>query len=86
MAKQTQKDDPYEQALATFTGAVETLQKGDFATARDQFDSVIKSLKDEPVLVERARMYRAIDPEGHRWIFATQLRDVPMEELTSAPD
>ena len=60
MAKQTQRDDPYEQALATFTGAVELLQKGDFATARDQFDDVIGSLKDEPVLVERARMYRAI--------------------------
>ena len=27
-----------------------------------------------------ARMYRAIDPEGHRWTFATQVRDVPREE------
>jgi uncharacterized glyoxalase superfamily protein PhnB len=28
-----------------------------------------------------ARSYRAVDPEGHRWIFATQVRDVPPEEL-----
>lgn len=24
-----------------------------------------------------ARSYRALDPEGHRWIFATQLREAP---------
>ncbi len=27
-----------------------------------------------------ARMYRAVDPEGHRWIFATQVRDVARED------
>ncbi len=27
------------------------------------------------------RTYRAIDPEGHRWIFATHVRDVPPEEM-----
>jgi PhnB protein len=26
------------------------------------------------------RLYRAIDPEGHRWLFATHMRDVPPEE------
>jgi PhnB protein len=26
------------------------------------------------------RMYRALDPEGHRWMFATHVRDVPPEE------
>lgn len=26
------------------------------------------------------RSYRAVDPEGHRWIFATHVRDVPPEE------
>lgn len=26
------------------------------------------------------RNYRAEDPEGHRWMFATHLRDVPPEE------
>ena len=60
MAKQTQNNDPYEQALVAFSGAVELLQKGDFATARDRFDDVIASLKDEPVLAERSKMYRAI--------------------------
>lgn len=27
------------------------------------------------------RIYRALDPEGHRWVFATHVRDVPPEEL-----
>jgi len=26
------------------------------------------------------RIYRAVDPEGHRWIFAQQLRDVALED------
>jgi uncharacterized glyoxalase superfamily protein PhnB len=30
------------------------------------------------------RSYRATDPEGHRWIFATHLRDVPPEEVREA--
>src|SRR4051812_41964918 len=28
------------------------------------------------------RTYRAIDPEGHRWVFATHVRDVNLAELT----
>jgi uncharacterized glyoxalase superfamily protein PhnB len=27
------------------------------------------------------RTYRAIDPEGHRWVFGTHVRDVPPEEM-----
>jgi len=27
------------------------------------------------------RVYRAIDPEGHRWIFATHVRDVAVEDM-----
>jgi uncharacterized glyoxalase superfamily protein PhnB len=27
------------------------------------------------------RTYRAIDPEGHQWIFSTHVRDVPPEEM-----
>ena len=27
------------------------------------------------------RTYRAIDPEGHRWIFATRVRDVAPEDM-----
>ncbi|MGH0034679.1 MAG: VOC family protein [Myxococcota bacterium] len=26
------------------------------------------------------RLYRALDPEGHHWMFATHLRDVPRED------
>jgi PhnB protein len=28
-----------------------------------------------------ARQYRAVDPEGHRWIFAQQIRDVDLATL-----
>lgn len=28
-----------------------------------------------------ARSYRAVDPEGHRWMFATRVRDVSDEEI-----
>ena len=27
------------------------------------------------------RIYRAVDPEGHRWIFATRVRDVAPEDM-----
>lgn len=27
-----------------------------------------------------SRIYRAVDLEGHRWVFATQVRDVPREQ------
>ena len=29
------------------------------------------------------RMYRAVDPEGHRWMFGTVVREVAPEEMTS---
>jgi len=76
MAKQTQADDPYAQAVAAFSGAVELLQKGDFSSARDRFDAVLASLKDEPVLAERSRMYRAI----------CEKRLTPAAALGSTPD
>lgn len=37
----------------------------------------------EPEEQHGDRVYRASDPEGHRWLFATRLRDVPEEELQS---
>jgi PhnB protein len=30
------------------------------------------------------RIYRTVDPEGHRWIFATQVREVSLEEMQRA--
>ncbi len=30
------------------------------------------------------RIYRAVDPEGHRWIFATRVREVPREAWPAA--
>ena len=34
--------------------------------------------KDEP---HGDRMYRAVDPEGHRWMFATHVKDVDLSTL-----
>jgi PhnB protein len=31
-----------------------------------------------------AREYRVVDPEGHRWSFATQLREMTPEEIRAA--
>lgn len=31
------------------------------------------------------RTYRAIDPQGHHWYFATRVKDVPLEELSGPP-
>ena len=31
-----------------------------------------------------SRTYRAIDPEGHRWIFSQHLREVSVDELRAA--
>ena len=77
MTKQTsQQSAAYEQAVKAFQGAVEQVQKGDFARARDQFDAVIKSVKDEPVLIERSRMYRTI----------CEKRLAPVAEPGSSPD
>ena len=30
------------------------------------------------------RSYRALDPEGHRWIFSTHVRDVSVDEMKRA--
>lgn len=32
------------------------------------------------------RRYQAADPEGHIWLFATHVRDVPVDELTIPED
>ena len=48
-----------------------------YARARAAGATIVTEPADE---FYGARMYRAIDPEGHRWTFATQVRDVPREE------
>jgi PhnB protein len=50
-----------------------------YARARDAGATIIAEPEDQ---FYGARTYRAVDPEGHRWIFATQVRDVPLENLT----
>jgi len=76
MTNQTQSDDPFKNAVALYAIAVELLRKGDFAAARDQFDTVLSSIKDEPVLAERSRMYRAV----------CEQRLAPVIEAGTSPD
>ena len=73
MSKQS---EAYEEAVKRFKGAVERLQSGDFSAARDQFDELIKAVNDEPVLVERSRMYRLI----------CEKRLTPVAEPGSSPE
>ena len=48
-----------------------------FAHARDAGATILSELEDQPF---GDRQYRAEDLEGHRWMFATHVRDVPPEE------
>ncbi len=50
----------YEQAISSFSSAVQLIQAGDFAKAKDVFNEVLGVVKDEPVLAERSRMYVAV--------------------------
>ena len=66
----------YNQALSTFGSAVQLIQKGNFAKAKSMFNEVLGSLKDEPVLAERSRMYVAV----------CERRLAPVPELGSTAD
>ncbi|MEO0321914.1 MAG: VOC family protein [Myxococcota bacterium] len=48
------------------------------ARARAAGATVTAEPEDQP---HGARMYRATDPEGHRWIFAQQVRRVDLDTL-----
>ena len=48
-----------------------------FAHAREAGATILSELEDQPF---GDRQYRAEDLEGHRWMFATHVRDVPPEE------
>ena len=45
-----------------------------YRTARDAGAIIIAEPEDQ---FHGARSYRALDPEGHRWIFATPVREAP---------
>ncbi|MEM6706762.1 MAG: VOC family protein [Acidobacteriota bacterium] len=45
--------------------------------------TVIAPPQDEPY---GARIYRAVDPEGHRWIFSQTLRELSPKELQALAD
>jgi PhnB protein len=49
-----------------------------FARARKAGATILGEPVDE---FYGARVYKALDCEGHRWVFATQTRDVPQDEL-----
>lgn len=49
-----------------------------FERARSAGATVVAPPEDQPY---GARIYRAVDPEGHRWIFSQTLRELSAEEL-----
>ncbi len=61
MATKTRNEsESYNKALSDFGSAVQLLQQGNFAKAKDKLSEILSSLKDEPVLAERSRMYLAV--------------------------
>lgn len=50
----------YKQALTNFSSGVQLVQERNFAKAKAVFNEILGSLKDEPVLAERSRMYLAV--------------------------
>lgn len=52
-----------------------------FARAREAGATIAAEPEDQPY---GDRSYRAVDPEGHRWIFSTHVRDVSPEEIRAA--
>jgi tetratricopeptide (TPR) repeat protein len=50
----------FQQALETFGTALELLQTGEHARAKELFEGLVASHPDEPGLTERARTYAAI--------------------------
>lgn len=50
----------YDKAIKLYGQALELLRQGDFARARETFDTLAESGIDEPELIERARTYAQI--------------------------
>lgn len=74
--KTSNGSESYNRALSTFGAAVQLVQKGNFEKAKNMFEEVLGSLKDEPVLGERSRMYLAV----------CEKRLAPAPELGSTTD
>lgn len=56
-------DAAYEQALADFAAAIETMGRGKFAEARDAFAAVAAANRDEGMLFDRANSYASVCTE-----------------------
>jgi uncharacterized glyoxalase superfamily protein PhnB len=56
-----------------------------FDRAREAGAQIERELADQPY---GDRSYAAVDPEGHRWFFATRVKEMPPEEwgAVSSPD
>lgn len=52
-----------------------------FERARAAGATIAAEPEDQPY---GDRVYRAVDPEGHHWIFSTHVRDVSYEEIQAA--
>lgn len=52
--------EAYEKAVVAFAEALQQLHGGQFAAALATFETIESTLKDEPSVTERARMYAAV--------------------------
>jgi len=59
-AKTTNELAMYEKAVAGFGEGVQLVRAGDYTKAMDRFNEILGSVKDEPVLAERCRVYVSI--------------------------
>lgn len=54
-----------------------------FATAKAHGATILEEPKTQ---FYGDRTYRAVDPQGHHWYFATHVKDVPMDQMTPPAD
>jgi tetratricopeptide (TPR) repeat protein len=62
-AKTTNETAAYEQAVSSFSSAVQLVQAGDYSKAKEAFNGLLDAMKDEPVLAERSRMFLRVCEE-----------------------
>jgi len=56
-AKTTNEIAEYKKAVSNFGSGIQLIRDGDYARAKNVFTEILDSVKDEPVLAERCRMY-----------------------------
>jgi tetratricopeptide (TPR) repeat protein len=75
-ASKPRHHEDYEKAVGQFSEAIDLLNKGELAKAKNIFETIASSNPDEPVLTERARSFAKIcDREGETGVFEPEAPD-----------